>query len=417
MIKNYFKITLNVLKRNKLFTAISLFGISFTMVILLVGASFLDNFTQSNYPAKHQNRIAYIVYVTEWNEKLDNGEYGKSSPTSLSYYVFKNYIATLKTPSMVSLYSRSAVTLDGFVDSRSFDVDIKYTDNVFWNILDFKFLEGRPYTLDEVNNAQNVCVISESLANEQFENPGTAIGKFIDINKTNYQIIGVVKNVPQISISAYGNIWVPFTVSGFDRNERSLSGDLAAMMLVQKKSDFETLENELNQSLIRIEYPVGDIQLIEVSMTQQKDLIFNHPYAPIKGPLMYAIFSLIIFSVILIPSLNLTTINTTRIRERLSEIGIRKTFGASKKTLILQFLVENIILTLIGGLIAFILAFAILKIFQATGTITSTIFPINIRIFFAGLGLCLVFGFVSGVTPAMKMAKFHIVESLNDNRL
>jgi len=186
------------------------------------------------------------------------------------------------------------------------------------------------------------------------------------------------------------------------------------MMLVRKKSDIAKLRNELNKSIGRIDYPVGDIQRIETDITMQSDLIFNHPYAPVKGPVMYAIFSLIVLSIILIPSLNLVTINTTRISERLSEIGIRKSFGAPNRALFSQFLTENLILTLLGGIIAFVFAFAILKVFQSMELITSKAFPFNVRIFLSGLGLCLLFGLISGVLPAARMSKLHIVESLND---
>lgn len=416
MIKNYIKIALKVLQRNRLFTLISLFGISFTLTILLVGATFLDDFTQSNYPASHQNRIAYLIYINAWNEKMENGEYGKSYPVSASYYMLNNYVATLKTPSKVSIYTRSERTVNATVDTRPIIVDLKYTDDVFWSILDFKFIAGKTYNKNDVDGARNLCVISESLANEQFIDTQSAVGRFIEANKKNYEVIGVVKDVPKSSISAYGNMWVPFTTSNNDLKERTLSGNLAAMMLVQKKSDFSKLRNELHQSIGTIDYPVGDIQKIETIITSQSDILFNNPYAPIKGPVMYAIFFMIIFAIILIPSLNLTTINTARINERSSEIGIRKSFGASKGTLVYQFLVENIILTLLGGLIALVFAFIILKVLQSTGLITATAFPVNLRIFLAGLGLCLVFSFISGVLPATKMSKLNIVESLNENR-
>lgn len=416
MFENYIKIAWKVLKRNKLFTIISLFGISFSLTILLVGASFLDDFAQSNYPASHQNRIAYVIYVNAWNEKLDNGEYGRSYPISPGYYLLNNYVATLETPVRISIYSRSSKTVNGSVDTRPVTVDLKYTDDEFWNILDFKFLNGKPYSKREVDEAQKLCVVSESLAIEQFGDYRSAAGRYIDVNKMNFQIIGVVKDVPRISISAYGNVWVPFTTSTVDLKERNLSGDLAAMMLVERKSDFIKLENELQQSVSRIDYPVGDIHRIETKITRQSDLVFNHPYAPVKGPVMYAIFSLLILIIILIPSLNLTTINTTRIGERLSEIGIRKSFGASKKVLFYQFLTENIILTLLGGLIAFVFAFIILKVLQSMGLITVKVFPFNVRIFLSGLGLCLLFGFLSGVLPATRMSKLHIAESLNENR-
>ena len=67
----------------------------------------------------------------------------------------------------------------------------------------------------------------------------------------------------------------------------------------------------------------------------------------------YAVTAIGVFIllVMLLPTLNLININVTRIMERSSEIGVRKAFGASSRTLVYQFIVENIILTLIGGII------------------------------------------------------------------
>ena len=63
----------------------------------------------------------------------------------------------------------------------------------------------------------------------------------------------------------------------------------------------------------------------------------------------------------LLPTVNLININISRIMERASEIGVRKAFGAPARTLVGQFIVENIILTLVGGLVGFVLSFFCLR--------------------------------------------------------
>jgi len=82
----------------------------------------------------------------------------------------------------------------------------------------------------------------------------------------------------------------------------------------------------------------------------------------------YFVLAATVFALLflLLPTLNLVNINTSRILERASEIGVRKAFGASSKTLVLQFIVENIILTLLGGLLAVIFSAVILKIFNSS---------------------------------------------------
>jgi putative ABC transport system permease protein len=119
----------------------------------------------------------------------------------------------------------------------------------------------------------------------------------------------------------------------------------------------------------------------------------------------------------LMPTINLININVSRILERSSEIGVRKAFGASSQTLIGQFLVENIFLTLLGGLLGFILSALALQIITNSGIIPYAQLTLNWRVFAIGIGLSLLFGLLSGVIPAYKMSKLQAVEALKGGKL
>jgi putative ABC transport system permease protein len=114
----------------------------------------------------------------------------------------------------------------------------------------------------------------------------------------------------------------------------------------------------------------------------------------------------------LLPTVNLININLSRILERSSEIGVRKAFGASSRTLIGQFVAENILLTLIGGLIGFVTSFLVLQVITRSGLIQYAQFHVNYRIFLYGLLTALFFGVFSGVYPAYRMSRLHPVEAL-----
>ncbi len=114
----------------------------------------------------------------------------------------------------------------------------------------------------------------------------------------------------------------------------------------------------------------------------------------------------------MLPTLNLININTSRIMERASEIGIRKAFGASTSTLTVQFIIENIILTFIGGAIGLIIAFVALNIIESSGIIPHAELNINYKVFLAAIALCLIFGFLSGVLPAFRMSRLQVVQAI-----
>jgi putative ABC transport system permease protein len=103
--------------------------------------------------------------------------------------------------------------------------------------------------------------------------------------------------------------------------------------------------------------------------------------------------------------------------ERASEIGVRKAFGASSWTLVGQFVVENVLLTLIGGVSGFVLAYLVLQMLTNSGLIQYAEFHLNYRIFFYGLGLAIFFGVFSGVYPAWKMSRLHPVAALRGRSL
>jgi putative ABC transport system permease protein len=91
---------------------------------------------------------------------------------------------------------------------------------------------------------------------------------------------------------------------------------------------------------------------------------------------------------------------------------VRKAFGASSWTLVGQFVVENVLLTLFGGVIGFIGSILVLGAISASGLIPYAEFHLNYRIFLYGLLIAIFFGLFSGVYPAWKMSRLNPVQAL-----
>src|SRR6187549_344956 len=103
MLKNYFKIAIAVLKRRKFFTFISLFGISFTLTILMVLTAFIDKVVNDKYPDKKRDRLLFVNGIELRGPQAMNG-------SALSRYFFTHYVGSLKTPAKVAISSRYAGT-------------------------------------------------------------------------------------------------------------------------------------------------------------------------------------------------------------------------------------------------------------------------------------------------------------------
>jgi len=113
-----------------------------------------------------------------------------------------------------------------------------------------------------------------------------------------------------------------------------------------------------------------------------------------------------------LPAINLVNINLSRILDRASEIGVRKAFGATSRGLVAQFVAENVVLTLIGGAVAFVLALVVLPAINASGLIPYSRLTVNVRVFFWGLLAAVFFGILSGVYPAWRMSRLHPADAL-----
>jgi putative ABC transport system permease protein len=154
-----------------------------------------------------------------------------------------------------------------------------------------------------------------------------------------------------------------------------------------------------------------------VQLASGRDLQRDSAFAYSQAWKAALAFTIVAFLFVLLPTINLININVSRIMERASEIGVRKSFGASSRTLVAQFVVENVLLTLVGAAVGFVLSLFVLRAFNESGMIRYAAFAVNGRVFAYGVLLALAFGLLSGVYPAWRMSRMHPVAALKGGRL
>ncbi|SDI54320.1 ABC transporter permease [Mucilaginibacter sp. P25] len=405
MLKNYFKIAIAVLKRRKFFTFISLFGISFTLTILIVLTAFIDKVIGDNYPDKKRDRSLYITRIQE------SGDNNMMSST-LSYYFLSHYTSMMKTPVKVAISSMFKGT-NTYVNNKKIAVNFKYTNADYWDVLDYDFTEGKPFNKQQVSNADRVAIISEDMKRQYFGDVTQVVGKYIEADNVNYRVIGVVKNVPVTNYMLYSDIYLPYTVSKEDYKSKGYLGGYLGILLANSPGDVPKMKAEYENIIKRV-----PVERKEFKHLYSHANTFFRSYVDTGNEEHSGVFivvtaiSIFVFIFTLLPTLNLVNINITRIMERSSEIGVRKAFGASSKTLVYQFIVENLILTLLGGLIGIVLSLIVLSAINNANLIANLELSINFTVLFIGLLVCLVFGLLSGVYPAWRMSKLNVVTAL-----
>lgn len=408
MLTNYFKIAIKVLGRRKFFTFISLFGITLTLVVLTVAAAMLDNAFAAQQPESRFDRVlgTYVV-----------GIYGDMGGTTSSpgYRFVDKYVRGLSKAEATSIFTDSSPMVL-YHDRRRIETHLRRTDGEYWRILDFKFLEGGPFTEEDNRNVNYVAVITDDMRERLYGPNTSALGKSFAIDGQRYRVVGVVPAVPITRRVGFSEIWAPIaTTKGEYR--RSMIGNFNAIVLARSSSDFDALRNEFQQRLTHFEFEDPKTQhrvvagLDTLFEAAARNLIGNQ--VDVDRPMMLRlVLTLVALLFITLPTVNLVSINLSRILERASEIGVRKAFGASSRTLIGQFVMENVVLTVIGGAIAFALATWVLAIISRAQFIPYAIFEVNPRIFGYGMLLAAFFGIVSGVYPAWRMSRMHPVNAL-----
>ena len=412
MLKNYIKMALKVLLRRKVFTCISLVTISFTLMVMMVMTALFDHVFGSFPPETRADRTLVLKMITG----EDTEEVGKRIGQP-SYAFLKRYVSSLTQAEKVSIstgFWGSEVT---YRNGVKIETGFKYTDGAFWEILEFDFLEGRPYTAKEVEEGQRVVVINEE-TRRVFFGGEQAVGKYIEFKGRPFRVVGVVPNVPAFRVASFADIWMPVSARGTDGYLQydSIFGYSQALILVRNTAAIPLIKEEFADVLTRVEYPDSDnVNLLiggpETLLEEAARMMFIFRSFDDTDAMILLLSGLgLLF--MLLPVVSLININTTRILERASEIGVRKAFGGSSLTLVGQFVVENVILTLLGGALGLVLTFLVLQILSISDIVPYAEFHLNHRIFLYGLVMTLAFGLISGAYPAWKMSRLHIVEAL-----
>jgi putative ABC transport system permease protein len=408
MFKHYLILATKVLMRRKFFTFISLFGISFTLLVLMVITAMFDHAFAPMPPETRQNLTLGVHNAVMYGPH-------NTMQSSGGYKLFNTYARNLPGVERLSLYS-GGHSVYSYIDGQKIDSSLKRTDDEFWRILDFTFIEGGPYGTADVAEARFLAVINAA-TRRRFFGGQPALGRTIEADGQRFRVVGVVADVSEMRQVPFADIWVPYTTAKTDSYKNDWIGDFHALALARDRESLQLIHDEFNSRLLRAELPKGSTNIVAPFETPLQLVARLLPTADRKSPdsqvgRFIAFVAVLAALFALIPTVNLVNINVSRIMERASEIGVRKAFGAPARTLIVQFLVENVLLTVVGGLIALVLSMAVMHALNTSSMLRYAQFAMNIRVFVYGMAIALAFGLVSGVYPAWRMSRLNPVDAL-----
>ena len=406
-----------MLRENPLVNTISILGTALSIAMILV-IVLVFQINHANYaPESNRDRMLYIMGTEVYCESVTQRNRG-----NMSAEVVKECFYTLQTPEVVTAIA-NAMRPISLPSERLFTVyNITYTDTNYWNVFDFKFLAGSPFTEADFSSGLRRVVVSERTARELFKTVDV-VGKEIVFDNMTYTICGVVKTTSSAAKFTSADVWPSYTSKAglIEGAQEGMSGSFRVILLAKKKSDFKAIQAELDQQLVqynaakqdcKISFPTGLINQLDLAIGSG-----SFRKVPLKDYLLNQ-GSILLF-LLLIPALNLVGIVMSSVRKRRGEIGLRKSFGATNGVIVRQILFENMVLTMISAILGFGLSFLLLhfgKSFMLSkGMLLTVDMLLKPGLFVAVLVFALLLNLLSAGLPALNITRHQIIDSLNDS--
>ena len=414
-----------ILKQNPLLSTISILGTAFAITMIMAIVITWQTKYADLEPEVNRSRCLYFSAMhVQGKENKDWNNFGKPSAAFM-----KECIQPLPEVEACTAFSTADVALVSLTDGNNrLKVDAMSTDPDFWKIFKLQFLDGRSFTEAERGGDMQSVVISASVVRKLF---GTteAAGRQMLLNREVVGIVGVVKDISVTAKDAYAQVW-----SMYHSNELnvtgwwSYNGNRTIAVLARTPDDFPAIKQGVEK---RVKDVNAGLEQRQIDIMEQPDNIVahvNHIWSNIGPnlPMLYLQYGIALFIILLVPSLNLCGLSNSRMQQRVSELGVRKAFGATDGTLVRQILNENLVLTLIGGVVGLIFSYLAVYamrtwLFTNSDNIgTAGDFSLSMgalfspAVFVLAFVFCLLINLLSAGLPAWLATRRTIVDSLND---
>ncbi len=415
MFKNYLKVALRNLWKNKAFSAINIIGLASGLAVcLLIVLYVTDELSYDEY-----NANVNLIYRIDADIYFNNTQSNFSTaPDPLGLTLVREYPGIEQ---MVRLNYQSDILIKK--DNQNVqDHNAVFADSTFFKVFTVPMIAGDPNT---ALNEPNSIVINETTAKKYFSSTDV-IGKTLYVdNTTNCKITGVIKDIPKQS-----HFHFSFIRPKGKGNDTWLSNNahvyiLAKPGITQAKvqSDVDAavynylgkeMEQQMHTSLKDINakgnhFIYHTMPLADIHLRSDKQYEME-----VNGNINYVyIFSVIAVFILLIACVNFMNLSTARSANRAKEVGIRKVAGSMRSHLIFQFLTESVLLSFFSLILAVLLAALLLPLFNqlaGKGMYITTLF--STWLFPAMIALVFIVGCIAGSYPALYLSSFQPIQVL-----
>ena len=412
MIRNYFKTAWRNLLRYKLFSGLNIFGLATGMACsILIFLWVLDELSFDNFNSNADRIFRLTAKVSDVNAAV--------VPPALAQAI-KTQVPAIKNATRLAA-AQEMIT----VGTKKFDEKkMFYADSSFLQMFNYPLLQGNVST---VLSSPNSVVITEATAIKYFGTSDNIIGKTIyidnDIKGTNLTVSGVLKNIPSNSHLKF-DILLPIELYDRTNSPSSAWTNFDVYVYFQLKDDVKPTPSRLNniqQQANGILKKNNKETPASLAIQPLTDIHLHSNYmldVAEQGNSSYVkTFALVALFIIIIACINFMNLATAVSGQRAKEVGLRKTVGALRRQLIAQFISESLLLSFISLLVAMLIVYTMLPLFNQLANKSISFNPFDVKILFGLLSIVVITGLVSGSYPAFFLSSFNLVKALKGTKL
>ncbi len=414
MFRNYIKIAFRNLRRNSVYSFINIFGLSLGLTCSFLLFLFIDN--ELSFDAFHSNasKIARVIEIDKTGEEPRS--YGRTS--------------ALTGPALLGQYAEVVNQTRLFQPFGHIDIHWKgdriserkwaIADSTFFEIFDFEFLEGDRHTaLSEPNS----IVLSKGTATKYFGEK-SALNEVMEFNSFTAKVTGVIEDMPSnsqldLEVVISKNVsfdewsWWQRAINSWDIYFASTYVELAS------ETGLDYLQEQSEEFIFRNRGEVSDQHSIDLQPLRdvylESDLIEGGMVRAKGSWFTIYIFGAIAFFLILMACINYINLATAKSMQRAKEIGTRKVSGATQNQLIVQFLSEAMIISVIAFLISLLTIDLVLPYFNQLIDSDITVETFSGRMIGLLFGISLLVGILAGSYPALYLSRLQPSAALKSN--
>lgn len=426
MIKSYLTIVWRTLQRQKIYSAINIFGlttgVTASLLILLYVADELS-YDRFHPDAERIYRVDFHGKIQD--EPLITPTTGLPMADAIQREAsgIESVVRIDKWPTCPIRYEENTFT----------EMHFMLADSNFFSFFNFPLIHGNP---SDVLLGPNKIVITESAAKRYFGYKGAGdlspIGKTMVVGSEGNimaEVTGIAADPPQNSHIAFDFV-MSLQTSGYINNPIWLNSEVYTYFKTYPETDLAVvqktltgfvekycareLEQFLNVSLDQFNKQGGHIKFIAVPMTSiHLHSQLNDELEP-NGNIQYVyLFSIIAGFIVVLACINFMNLSTARSANRAKEIGVRKTIGAARKKLVLQFILESFVYVLVAFVFSCCLVYLLLNPFNTLSGKSLTASMLLQPVFIAGfIAFMIIIGLLAGSYPAFYLTAFKPVDVL-----